>query len=494
MNSTRKAWLGLTAAALFFQPVATAETLQEALASAYVQNPQLKAERERVRESDENYVQAAAQGKFSASAQASAGMTTSKISTFSSPSPFNGFVAGTDSTKDTFVPRSFAITGQKPLYQGGRVRSLKGQAKYGILAARENLRNAEQNVLLTAATAYADVLQNEEVAAIRRNNVLVLARQGDAATDRFDVGAGTRTDVAQAESRMAAAEIGLASAEANLAESRAAYYRATGHMPEQLQRIPDFALPATLGEATRLAMMYNPQLEAARYSLDAARFGIDVAKSTSKPTVSIQTFTQIQTDQGGAILGQEALGLSANLTVPIFTGGLNASRVRAAKAAENRTIFEVRNIEEAIVERTASLWAQLEGARRALVASQRQIDAAQIAYEGVEIEQQVGTRNALDVLNAEQEVLNAKLAYAQSQRNADILTFQLLNLLGAFDALSLNLPVNYYDPAENFETVTNIGLLDPLKAAAEDLEEPLQEIGQEIIKLPKRLKDLLPGQ
>lgn len=485
----------LLTASLLAGSTVQAETLQEALASAYRNNPQLMAERARVREIDENYVQAHAQGRFTANAQASAGITTTKFRTFTAGSFFSP--AERVLTKDTFVPRSFAITGQKPLYQGGRVRSLKGQAKYGILAARENLRNTEQSVLLSAATAYADVLQDEAIAGIRRNNVRVLTRQGDAARDRFDVGAGTRTDIAQADSRLAASEIGLATADANLAESRATYYRIMGHMPEQLERLPDFGVPPTVEAAIEMALTYNPQLEASRYAQDAAKFGIDVAKSVGRPTISLQTFTQISTDQGGAVLGQESIGLTANLSIPLMTGGLQASRVRAAKAAETRTIFETRNVEDAVQERVTSIWVQLEGSKRALAASQRQIDAANVAYEGVEIEQQVGTRSALDVLNAEQEVLNARLAFTQSQRNVDILEFQLLVLVGAFDALSLQVPVEIYNPADNFNEVSTLSPFDPLRQMVEDIPlstpETIKQMGRDLKYIPQTLDPILPG-
>ena len=476
---------------------AGAQTFQEALASAYQNSPQLMAERARVREVDENYVQAEAQGRFTANTMASAGYTKSDTG-FLSQTGVPGLPSTIVSTNSDFKPRSFAVTGQKPLYQGGRVRSLKGQAKYGVLAAREALRNTEQTILLTAATAYADVLQDEAVADIRRNNVRVLTRQENAATDRFDVGAGTRTDIAQAQSRLAQSEIGLATADANLAESRASFFRAMGYSPSQLSRIPEFALPPTLAATKRMALTYNPQLESARYNQDAAKLGIDVAKSADKPVLSLQTFAQFNENQSSTLINQDAIGLAANLTVPLLTGGANASRIRAATEVKNRSVFEVRNVEQAIEERVESIWSQLEGARRALAASQRQIDAAQIAYDGVEIEQQVGTRSALDVLNAEQEVLNAKLAYAQSERNVDILTFQLLVLSGAFDALSLNLPVETYDPRENFVEVTNIGPLTPLMDKLEAtpvIGRIFTKTGQVAEELPVRagLRDNLPA-
>ena len=463
-------------------PMAHGETLAEALASAYETHPQLKAERARVREVDENYVQARAQGRFTSSAQGSIGLNQTRVRTPSfDPTRPSTIV----SVSESFAPRSFQITGQKPLYQGGRVRSLMGQAKYGVLSAREGLRQAEQTVLLSAATAYADMVQNQEALLIRRNNVRVLERQVEAANTRFDVGAGTRTDIAQADARLAGAQIGLSQAQAALEQSRADYIRAIGHIPQQLEPVPEYALPATLAQAQNMAVTYNPQLEAARYAQDAAKYGIDVAKSAGKPVISLQTFAQVAQDQGTIIIGQETIGISANITVPITTGGLSASQVRAAREAENRAIFEMRNVEYAIKAQVATLWAQLQAAKQSLSASQAQVRAAQIAFEGVEIEQQVGTRNALDVLNAEQEVLNAKLGVAQARRSVDVLSFQLLSLLGAFDAPSLNLGVELYDPQSNFEAVTRSNLLS-WPGGAQPIED-LKHIPVHLKKIPEAI-------
>lgn len=477
MHRALKYFALISVCATAFTPL-QAETLQEALASAYAQHPQLKAERARLRETDEGYVQAQAQGRFQANAQASVGSTASIIRSVSPASFFSP--ASINESEDAFVPRSFSITGQKPLYQGGRVRSLKGQAKYGVLSAREGLRNVEQSILLQAATAYADVIRDEKVASIRRNNVRVIGRQGDAARDRFEVGVGTRTDIAQADSRMANAEIGLAQADAQLQASRASYVRATGHPPEQLAPIPDFMMPETLDQAQRTALIYNPQVEAARYNQDAARFGIDVAASTGKATISAQTFYQKSIDQSSNLIGQDAIGFSLNLTVPIFTGGLTESRIRQAKAGETRAKFEVRNIEDALRERVATLWAQKVAAERSLDAARRQVAAAEVAFEGVQIELEVGTRDALDLLNAEQEVLNARLSVAEAERNLVVVEFQLLNLMGGFDALSLSLPVEFYDPKANFKEVSTYKPLRPLTDAIDDIPVKLDDI-----KLPK---------
>lgn len=452
----------LAASSLFALPNLSAETLKEALASAYLSHPQLKAERERVREFDEGFVQAASQGRFQANTSASAGL--SRVSGVTQSTNFFGQTSEVDFSQNT-SPRSLSVTGQKLLYDGGRVRSLKGQAKYGILAAREQLRNVEQSILLETATAYADVLRDEEAARIRRNNVNVLSRQRDAAQDRFDVGVGTRTDIAQADARLAQAEIGLSQAEAQLQASRAAYERATGHFPVDLQPIENFPFPDSLAKAQALGLTRNPQMEAARYNEDAARFGVDIAKATGGATVNAQTFVQRSLDQGGQILEQDAIGVSVNLTIPLFTGGLNDSRVRQATAQKNRTHFEVRATENALKERIAALWAQMEAAEISVEASQRQVAAAEVAFEGVQIELEVGTRDSLDVLNAEQEVLNARLNLAQARRDLVVIKFQILSLVGMFDAATLGLDIAYYDPRENFDEVTDWDFFAPAKEA-----------------------------
>ena len=189
--------------------VVQAETFQEALISAYQTNPSLKAERARVKEADENYIQARAQGRPTSSFTASAARQAIRA-------PNNIFFSETGSTVQRGNPRTTALQIIQPIYQGGRVSALKRQANSGILAARQTLRDAEQNLLVSTATAYVDVIRDEQAAKIRRNNVSVLARQEQAARDRFDVGEGTLTDIAQAQTRLAAANIGLAQADAQL--------------------------------------------------------------------------------------------------------------------------------------------------------------------------------------------------------------------------------------------------------------------------------------
>ncbi len=463
---------------------AWAENFGEALVSAYQKNPRLMAERARVREIDENYVQAQAGGRFTLNADASVARNVTKNQSSFSLGPLP---PTTVNSTDWLTPHAGQLSFVQPLYQGGRVNGLKAQARAGILAARQNLRNAEQNLLLSAATAYMDVMRDEEVAKIRRNNVRVLTQQKRAAQARFDVGAGTRTDIAQADARMAAAEIGLANADAALAISRASYIRFIGHIPTNLSAPPQFVLPPNLEKAVRLARANHPQLIAARYNENVAQSAVYVAQSAGRPILSLNATLQSARENSANFPLSESISIGAQLRIPIYQGGLNSSRVRAAKHAKTRSKFETRETELAVDQAVANLWAQVSASKRALIASKKQVDAANIAFEGVQLEQQVGTRDTLDVLNAEQEVLDAKLSVVQAARNFNVATYQLLVNIGGFDAYALQLPVELYDPSRNYNAVT----ANPFTGY---LPTPLKEIIGEIPNITKDIGGFIePG-
>ncbi len=472
--STLAIFFGVAAAGL--AQTAQAETFQEALISAYQTNPRLKAERARVKEADENYIQARAQGRLNSSLSGSIGGQAFR-------SPQQSLFGGPgERTITEGAPRSTQLQIIQPIYQGGRVKALKRQANSGILAAREGLRNAEQNLMVSAATAYVDVIRDEETARIRRNNVSVLARQEQAARDRFDVGEGTLTDIAQSQSRLAAANIGLAQADAQLAISRAAYERAIGHPPVDLQPVPEFILPPTVYDAQRIGVANNPQLLALRFNREAALAGKDVAASAGKPTVSLNASFANQRAQIGGIREADSASLTAQLNIPLYAGGANKSRVRQAMNTVERLSYEEVDIKDAIKQTVAQIWAQLTAARRSLMASKQQVSAAEIAFEGVTLEQQVGTRDTLDVLNAEQELLNAKLSVVNAERTVDATVYQLLSVLGAFDAESINLPIDYYDPEENFLTLKDDGMS---RAVDRFVPVAIQKIGPQLPNIPR---------
>ena len=240
-------------------PTAQAADLQDALISVYESNPRLLAERARLREVDESYVQARAQGRPTIGGTGS--ISQSFVNFPGGAAIFSGVAS--DIGGDVNIsgrPNDIGVQVVQPLYQGGRVKALKTQAKLGILAARETLRAQENDLFLSAANAYVDVRRDTEAIRIRRNNVRVLMRQLEAATARFEVGSGTRTDIAQSEARLSVAEAGLAQAEAQLAVSEASYVRQVGQKPVQLSAPPVYTLPPSLADAIAAARENNPQL------------------------------------------------------------------------------------------------------------------------------------------------------------------------------------------------------------------------------------------
>ncbi len=460
--------------------IAQAETFEEALISAYNNHPQLLAERARLREIDETYVQARAQGRLTSDISADTGFSDSTIS---QPSAF-----GPSNTSSSLKPHSAQIQFVQPLYQGGRVSALKKQAKAGVLSARENLRNIEQNIFLSTATAYVDVIRDEGVTRLRRQNVRVLDKQEVASLERFRLGDGTKTDISQSRSRIAGAEIGLAQADAQLASSRALYIEAVGHPPSELSPAPKFILPQTLGEAQKIARENNPQLIAAMFNEEAGDAAIKLAKSAYRPTVSLNGSYRVSEDSSTNLTESETSSIVAQLRIPLLTGGLTGSQLRSAKHARTRLSFETRTAERAVDREVAQLWGQLDAAKRSLVASQTQAKAAQGALKGVELEKKVGTRTTLDVLDAEEELLNAELTLAQVQRNLDVIGFQFLTLLGAFDAQSLRLTTDYYDPTDNFRSVKFKGqdaFIDRY------VPEAVQKIGKQLPNIPKDIINLV---
>jgi outer membrane protein len=458
------------------QARAQGDTLQTILASVYNGNPRLLAERARLREVDENYIQARAQGRPTIGLGGEFSLQTIRTpeteASFFNPSGGGGWNSGT--------PYTAQLSVVQPIYQGGRVKALRRQAQAGIMAARAGLENAENSIFLSAANAYVDILRDEEAASIRRNNVRVLTRQLTAANERFNVGEGTRTDIAQSESRLAASEAGLAQADAQLDISRALFVRIVGRLPNQLAPAPTFVLPESLEQAISLARNNNPQLLAANYNELAGSAAIDVAKSAGRPTLSLQGTLagSRQTILGVEETDQATIG--AQLNIPIFSGGGNASRVRQAQHVKTRLRFETRDTERAVDQTVAQVWAQMTAARLIVATSKRQVEAADIAFEGVSLEQQVGTRTQLDVLDAEQETLNAKLNLINAERDLSASVFQLLSTIGVLDADGIDLPINAHDPDVYLSNV----VYDGFKEAGDRLiPEVIQKIGPQLPNL-----------
>ena len=461
---------------LFSVPLASAETLQETLISVYNKNPQLLAARARLQEVDENYIQARAQGRpsITASGQSSLSFITGSIPPIAIPAP--GQPTGSGQFSETFTPSAAQVEVIQPLYQGGRVRALKSQAKAGILAQREVLRATETQLFLAAASTYLDVQLAEETTRVRRENVRVLSRQSLASRERFNVGQGTRTDIAQSEARLANAESSLAQAEAQLQSMRASYRRLVGRMPLGLQPVPTFAMPKTLEQALKNGRENNPELMASYFNEQAGEAAIDLAKAAGRPVVSLGGVAGAQRGQLFGLEDSETAEIRAQVSIPIFSGGINKSRVRQAKQAKTRLRFETRDREWAVDEQITQAWAQKEAARQNLTSSRKQVEAAELAFEGVKLEQEVGARSQLDVLDAEREVLNARLAAINTRNTFEVAKFRLLAAMGGFDSESIRLRYDtIYNPEANFEAIK----ADGLKKFTDKIEETVEKIRPE---------------
>lgn len=459
---------GLFLCALTFGTVSQAETFLEALASAYESQPALLAQREQVKEIDETYVQARAAGRPTAAFDLSTGRSLTELSSAANSQTANA------------LPRNGSFSLVQPLYQGGRVKGLKGQAKQTVLAARQDLRNVEQNILLQAANAYVDVIRDEEAARIRRNNVRVLSIQRQAAQERFNGGVGTKTEIAQAQSRLVSSRRGLSNAEADLAISRQAYLRIIGHMPEQLSAALLYELPLNLASAQLIARSNNPQLYAARFEAKAADSAISIAKSNHKPTLSLNGQLRNVEDQVTGLGDSKSAEVILQMRIPVYSGGLNKSRVRAAKSAQARLEFQARDVERAVQQAVADAWARVRASREALRSSQAQAVEAKIAFQGVELERNAGLRSTLDVLDAEQEVLTAELAILDDRRALHQSVYQLMVSMGVFDAAALRLDVDYYDPSENLNDITSRKMI-------RFVPKPIEKLGKQLPDIPLEL-------
>lgn len=454
--------------------LSNADSFEEALIATYNNHPQILAERTRLREIDETYVQARAQGRLSADINADTGFLETQTV---QPSIFGD----NNTVSSELKPHSAQIQFIQPVYQGGRVSALKAQAKASILSARETLRSIEQDLFITTATAYADVIRDEASADIRRKNIRVLDSQKFAAQERFRLGDGTKTDIEQSRSRIAAAEIGLAQADAQLASSRALYIEAVGYPPNELTPVPTFILPETLAEAQQIARSNNPQLIASKFDEEAGEAEIKIARSAYRPTLTLNGSYSLAEAQSINLSESESTSIVAQLRIPIFTGGLTNSQVRSAKHARTRLSFETRTLERALDRQVAQLWGQIDAARRTVTASQTQVESAKAALTGVELEQKVGARTALDVLDAEEEFLIAQISQLQAKRDLDVASFQFLGLLGAFDAIGLQLSTEYYDSEENFRSVSFIGQDEFIDRY---VPEAAQKIGRQLPNIP----------
>ncbi|NUB13971.1 TolC family outer membrane protein [Azospirillum brasilense] len=426
---------------------ASAQSLEDALAQAYSNNPALAAQRARQRAVDESVPQALS--GYRPTVRATAGITRNATN-----STFQGGETGSENNA-----KSVGVTATQPLYDatvGPAVR----RAERTVEAQRATVLANEQQILLNAAAAYLDVVQNQAVLELQANNEQVLRRQLDAARDRFRVGEYTRTDVSQSESRLAASIAARISAEGTLQASRATYERVVGSMPGKLKAPkPKFKLPGTLDEVVEMARSNNPSVLSATYTEAAQREAVDQQFGRLLPSANLAAQANRTIDAGRSsgidIKRQDGAQLTAQITIPLYQAGLPEALTREAKHTANQARLQIDDTRRQAVEAAISAWQGLQAARASIESYNSQIRAAEIALEGVRQEAQVGSRTVLDVLNQEQELLNARVNLVRAQRTEMVQAFTVLGAIGQLTARQLNLPVQYYDADTHYKQVRN---------------------------------------
>lgn len=421
---------------------AVADSLEDALVAAYNSNPDLRAERANLRSVDENVAQAISGWRPTISVDASIGLTTRR----SAPS----FGAPTQDLE----PVTGSATVTQPVFTGFQTLNSFRQAQSQVRAGRANLLSVEQQTLLSAVTAYIDVWRDTAVVELNQNNVAVLRKQLEASQDRFSVGEITRTDVAQSEARLSGAISALITSESQLTNSRATYARIVGNSPGTLEPPPALPpLPTSQDEALSIARDANPDLERARHNERAAAFAVAVARGSLLPQISFQG--QFAHAEDTSITGSQSdeKSISGQLSWPFYQGGRAQSQVRQARQVKRQNQALIVSTERQVVEGVAQAWSSLTSARATIESDREQVRANEIAYEGVQREAEVGSRTTLDVLDAEQELLDARVALVGSQRNEIIAGYQVLASVGYLTAERLELPVEAYDPLRNYRSV-----------------------------------------
>ena len=423
-----------------------AESLEDVLSSTYATNPTLAARRARVRATDESVPQALSNWRPTVTMSGSVGRGNYSSNAY----------AKYGSTR---TPKTGALTVTQPLFRGGRTVAATSQADNTVASERALLAATEESVLLNAATAYLNVVRDEDVVKLSVNNEQVLLKQLEATQERFKVGEITRTDVSQAEARMSKATADRVAAEGTLQTSRANYMNAVGHTPEApVQPALPSALPGSLDDLTAAALATNPTVVAADYAYAAAQDGVDLVFGELLPTLSLSADVtrSLQTSAmgtGGATSETIAREVLLNLSVPLYESGSVYARVRASKHTAGQRRIEADQARRDAVEAAAKSWETLQAAKAQAKAYDAQIKASELALAGVREESKVGSRTVLDVLNAEQELFDARVNLVRAQHDVLAAAFQVKSSAGQMTAQGLNLPVAIYDPTKHYDDV-----------------------------------------
>jgi len=449
---------GLTSiavASLFCQP-ALADTLESALAYAYANNPQLNSQRALVRATDEGVPTALAGYRPRATITANAGMqslstTIREIGSTTAP----GAPASYFTQSGVNSPHGVGATVTQNLLNGFQTANRTRQAEAQVFAARETLRNIEQTVLLNAATAYMNLLRDAGILELQRSNLEVLQEQSRQTKQRLESGNVTATDLSQAEARLNVGRTQLFAAEAAYASSRAVYRQVIGLDPGRLAPASpvDRFVPHTQPAAMAAGIAQNPVVTVAQFNVDVATHQVKVAEGALYPTLQLQGNVQKSYESSLTSLQSFTASAAAQYTMPLYQGGAEYAAIRQAKETQGQKQLDLSVARDQARVSVAQAWAQLEASKSSIESTRNQVKSAEAALNGVREEARLGQRTTLDVLNAQQELVNARIAVVSAQRDRLVNSYALLAAIGRLAPQVLGLSVPTYDPQVHYHQV-----------------------------------------
>ncbi|MFC3169865.1 MULTISPECIES: TolC family outer membrane protein [Paracoccus] len=458
---------GIAAIALMsFSSAATAESLADTLVAAYRHSALIEQNRAVLRAADEDVAAAIAQLRPVVQWTASHTVTRSEN------------LLGYTTARST----SLQIGAQMTLYDWGRSQLAIDSAKEQVLATRQGLVAVEQDILLAAAVAFFDIKQATERVALQQNSVEVLTRERQAAQDRFDVGEITVTDVALADAQLAETQAGLASAQGDLQIAREGYLAATGRFPDRLDAPPPLPrLPASVDEARAIGQRNHPLISQAQRQAAAAELGVAAAAAERNPTFTgnigagVTRSPQNQFGGTGEYDNRNSASVGLELNQTIYSGGRLPAQHRRAMAVRDQQRANLLNVARQISQQVGESWANIDVARAQIGAIDEQIAAAQQAYNGVREEAALGARTTLDVLDAEQSLLEARADKITAEANLQLAHYQLLAAMGRLTVEHLNLGIPTYDPSQYYNAVRDAPYTSK---QGESLDRVLRAIGR----------------
>jgi outer membrane protein len=443
-GAVRASTLALALTGAVWAGSARAQSLTDALVMAYENNPNILSQRAHLRSQDEGVNQALSGWRPTVTVNGQAGRSWINAK----PSTGGPFLSSSQ------WPRQGSLTVTQNLYSGGKIEAQTRVADFNVLVERSRLDLVEQATLHAAAVSYVGVVENQAVLELNINNEQVLVRDLEATRDRFAVGEVTRTDVSQAEAALSAAVAAREAAVNQLQISRANYRTTIGETPGQLNDPGEpKGLPEARDESLSLAQNQNPNVLIAVYTERAAIANVDFQFGGLLPQLSVQGLVQRSTNQISRIDDTEAAQILAILSVPIYTGGLVEAQVREAKQVVGQRRLELEQAQRQAIQDATTAWENLQSARAQSRSFEDQIKANEVALEGVQQEAQAGLRTVLDILNAEQALLQSRVSLVTAHHDAITAGYDLLQAVGHLSARDRQLPVDYYDPTAHYDEV-----------------------------------------